>query len=141
MVPFLAVLVAASTMNPSVGRTDPSIEDRIHDLESDVANKRKLAALTLRRLTRQYTRVADREHGDEIPIMEARQALMVFDEELARTCIERLAVPNLTGPCADILGLLGTSEAATPLEQQLQREERRSVQRRIEKALTAIQAP
>ncbi len=143
MVPLLAVLLGAAPVmkTPVRDRGDASLETRIDELESEVPRKRKLAALSLRRLTRQYTRDADREHGDEIQSLEARQALMVFDDALARTCIERLAVSNLTGLCADILGMLGTTAAEPPLEEQLRREDRRSVVRRIDKALAAIRTP
>ena len=141
MLPLLAVVFAATPLQASHERSDPSIEARIEQLESDNARKRRLAALSLRRMTKKYTRVADRERGDEVPIMEARQALMVFDDQLARTCIDQLAVENLTGLCADILGLLGNERAEAPLESQLQREDRRSIARRIEKALEAIRTP
>ena len=141
MVPLLALVFAATPLQATKEPSDPSIEARINELESENAKKRKLAAIALRRMTRQYTRVADRERGDEVQIMEARQALMVFDDELARTCIEQLAVQNLTGLCADILGLLGSETAEDALEAQLQREDRKSVERRIEKALEAIRAP
>ena len=141
MIPFLALVFAATPMKPSGGYYDPSLEARINELESENPKKRKMAAMALRRMTRQYTRVADRDHGDEVQIMEARQALMVFDDELARTCIDQLAVQNLTGLCADILGLLGTAAAEAPLEAQLERDDRRAVDRRIEKALEAIRAP
>jgi HEAT repeat protein len=141
MLPLLAVVFAATPLQASHEPSDPSIEARIDQLESENARKRRLAALSLRRMTKKYTRVADRERGDEVQIMEARQALMVFDDELTRTCIEQLAVSNLTGLCADILGLLGNEKAEAPLESQLQREERRGVARRIEKALEAIREP
>jgi hypothetical protein len=142
MVPLPALVLAAMAMRPPGGDySDPSLEARIDELESENAKERKLAAMSLRRMTKQYARVANRERGDEVAILEARQALMVFDDELARTCIEQLGVRNLTGLCADILGLLGTSEAEAPLEAQLAREERRGVERKIEKALAAIRAP
>ena len=141
MLPLLAFVFAATPLQATQGSSDPSIEARIDELESENAKKRKLAAMALRRMTRKYTRVADRERGDEVEIMEARQALMVFDDELARTCIDQLAVQNLTGLCADILGLLGTEQAEAPLESQLQVEDRKSVGRRIEKALEEIRAP
>jgi hypothetical protein len=139
---IVALLVAAApTVMRPTDSADPSIEEQIDELESENAKDRKLAAMSLRRMTRQYTRAADREHGDEMQILEARQGLMVFDDALSRTCIERLAVSNLTGPCADILGMLGTADAAAPLEAQRAREERRRVQRKIDKALAAIRAP
>jgi HEAT repeat protein len=141
MLPILAFVFAATPMQATQPESDPSIEARIEELESGNPKKRKLAAMSLRRMTRKYTRVADRETGDEVQIMEARQALMVFDDELTRTCIEQLAVENLTGLCADILGLLGNERAEAPLETQLQREDRRGVARRIEKALEAIREP
>ena len=141
MVALMTLLSVAVAPNQQRAASDPSLEARINELESENAKKRKMAAMALRRMTRQYTRVADREHGDEVVVMEARQALMVFDDELARTCIDQLAVQNLTGLCADILGLLGTEEAEAPLEAQLELEDRRGVERRIEKALEAIRAP
>jgi predicted homoserine dehydrogenase-like protein len=141
MVALMTLLFSAVQPGPPRTTTDPSIEARIDELESANAKKRKMAAMSLRRMTKKYTRTADREHGDEVQIMEARQALMVFDDELTRTCIEQLAVSNLTGLCADILGLLGNEKAEAPLESQLQREERRGVARRIEKALEAIREP
>jgi hypothetical protein len=141
MLPLLAFVFAATPMQATKGSSDPSIEARIDELESENARKRRLAAMSLRRMTKKYTRVADREHGDEVQIMEARQALMVFDDELTRTCIEQLAVENMTGLCADILGLLGSEQAEAPLESRLQVEERRGIARRIEKALEAIRAP
>ena len=141
MLPLLAFVFAATPLQATKGQSDPSIEAQIDELESDNARKRRLAAMALRRMTKKYTRVADRERGDEVQIMEARQALMVFDDELTRTCVEQLAVQNLTGLCADILGLLGNEEAEAPLESQLQVEDRRGVARRIEKALEAIRTP
>jgi hypothetical protein len=141
MLSALAFVFAATPMKVPVQASDPSIEARIDELDSESAKKRRLAAFALRRMTRQYTRIADREHGDEVAILEARQALMVFDDELARTCIDRIAVRNLTGLCADILRLLGSAQAEAPLEEQLAREDRRCVERRIEKALEAIRAP
>ena len=141
MLPLVAFVFVAITPGPLQATADPSIEAQIDELESDNARKRRLAAMALRRMTKKYTRVADREHGDEVQIMEARQALMVFDDELTRTCVEQLAVQNLTGLCADILGLLGNDEAEAPLESQLQVEDRRGVARRIEKALEAIRTP
>jgi predicted homoserine dehydrogenase-like protein len=141
MLPLLAFVFAATPMQATHEQSDPSIEAQIDGLESANAKKRKMAAMSLRRMTKKYTRTADREHGDEVQIMEARQALMVFDDELTRTCVEQLAVENLTGLCADILGLLGNEKAEVPLESQLQREERRGVARRIEKALEAIREP
>ena len=141
MVALMTLLVVAVAPGQQRAPSDPSLEAKINELESENAKKRKMAAMALRRMTRHYTRVADREHGDEVVVMEARQALMVFDDELARTCIDQLDVQNLTGLCADILGLLGTAEAEAPLEAQLEREDRGGVERRIEKALEAIRAP
>ena len=141
MLPLLAFVFAATPLQATKPSSDPSIEAQIDQLESEIPKKRRLAAMSLRRMTKKYTRVADREHGDEVQIMEARQALMVFDDELTRTCIDQLAVENLTGLCADILGLLGSEKAQAPLESQLQREDRRGVARRIEKALEAIREP
>ena len=141
MVVLMTILFAATPMQATKPPSDPSIEAQIAELESANAKKRRLAALSLRRLTKKYTRVADREHGDDVQIMEARQALMVFDDELTSTCIEQLAVDNITGLCADILGMLGSEKAEAPLESQLQREDRRGIARRIEKALEAIRTP
>jgi hypothetical protein len=141
MLPLLALVFAATPMQSASKSYDPSIEARIDELESASAKKRKMAAMSLRRMTKKYARVADRERGDDVQIMEARQALMVFDDELARTCIDQLAVKNLTGLCADILGLLGSEQAEAPLESQLEREDRRGIERRIEKALRAIREP
>jgi hypothetical protein len=141
MLPLLAFVFAATPLQATKEESDPSIEARIAELESSNAKKRRLAAMSLRRMTKKYTRVADREHGDDVQIMEARQALMVFDDELTSTCIDQLAVDNLTGLCADILGMLGSEKAEAPLESQLQREDRRGIARRIEKALEAIREP
>jgi hypothetical protein len=140
MVTLMTLLVVAA-IPTQPAKAEPSIEDRIDQLESEIPKKRRLAAMELRRMTRKYTRVADREHGDEVQIMEARQALMVFDDELTRTCVQQLPVENLTGLCADILGMLGSETAEAPLESQLQHEDRRGIARRIEKALEAIRTP
>src|SRR6185436_13550551 len=118
MVALMTLLFVAVVPGPQGATADPSIEARIDELESENPRKRRLAAMSLRRMTKKYTRVADREHGDEVQIMEARQALMVFDDDLTRTCIDQLAVQNLTGLCADILGLLGNEKAEAPLESQ-----------------------
>ena len=141
MLPLLALVFATTPIQGTQESSDPSIEAQIDQLENENARKRRLAAMSLRRMTKKYTRVADREHGDDVQIMEARQALMVFDDELTSTCIEQLAVDNITGLCADILGMLGSEKAEAPLESQLQREDRRGIARRIEKALEAIRTP
>jgi hypothetical protein len=118
----------------------PTVESYARDLSSSSPAKRRYAARVLLRQIRTARRAAARGPEDDLTRDEARQTLTDCDRVVAPACSSHIALPEVTGPCADILGLLETRSALPQLKEQLQREQRRSVQRRIKRAITTIQA-
>ena len=117
-----------------------SFLDLAQDLTSEDKGDRQLAARALRRQVRIHLRDAGRSEGS-LPQLEALAALQDYDAKVAPRCLKVLGKPDLVGPCADILGLLETPEAAAPLRDALAAESRRGPRRRIERALARISAP
>jgi hypothetical protein len=142
--PLLLALLGWATAGPPtvasrpVSGDEPSIEAKIDELESSLARDRRLAAIQLRRETRRMLRDSERQGGDEIRSLEARQTLMVFDDKLAPVCTEQLGVANLTALCAEILGLLETEAALPALETVLAEEHRAGVRKRVARAIERI---
>ena len=111
--------------------------DLAHDLTSEDKGDRQLAARSLRRQVRIHLRDAARRDGS-MSQLEALAALQDYDAKVAPRCLKVLDKPDLISPCADILGMLETPEAAAPLRAALASEARRGPRRRIERALTRI---
>ncbi len=111
--------------------------DLAQDLTSEDKGDRQLAARALRRQVRIHLRDAEGREGS-LSQFEALAALQDNHANVAPRCLKVLDKPDLVGPCADILGLLETPQAAAPLRAALQTEARRGPRRRIERALARI---
>ncbi|MEL6345682.1 MAG: hypothetical protein AAFV53_21415 [Myxococcota bacterium] len=71
--------------------------------------------------------------------MEARQSLSDLDETLAPVCISKLPQEHLMGVCAEILGMLETTEALPALELALEATENRGARRKVQRSVDHLQ--
>jgi len=130
----LTAVAAGPGIAPRARPTTP--EALIADLLEGKPSDQLFAVRELRRLTRQ--KLTDLKHRDPVRSLEAKQFLVVFDEQLAPACVEHLSAPKLRAQCADILSLLETKDALPALYRALPDANRRS-QRRIMHAIEAIE--
>lgn len=147
--PLLACLLAAWVRPPAalaVGQVDTpgqgpeTIQGLAAQLASGERAQRRYAARSLRTWARIYVRQSSRSGGDPLTRDEARAELETFDLIVAPACVEALAEPALVVACADLLGMLQTAEARTPLSQALATEPRRRARRHLADAIAAIDA-
>jgi len=98
------------------------------------------AARELRRQVRWALRVTSRDEGASLSASEGWLMLEDFDRSLAPACIKGLDEPNISGPCATILGLLETEAALPALQESLHKTRRPQVRRKTQRAINNIQA-
>ena len=122
-------------MRPAERERPESPEGLIADLIDGREPDQLYAARELRRLT--SVALSNLKSRDPIRSMEARQYLVIFDDQLAPACITHLSRPRLQRPCADILGMLQTEDALVPL-QAIRSDARWPKSRRIDRAIGRI---
>ena len=106
---------AAGTIPQTPIPQDTTDQRYANDLDGADKHKRLFAARVLLRRTNEAARIGSRS-SEDIRVMEARQRLADFDTLVAPKCIRLLATPNVSRPCARILGLLETQAAIAPLQ-------------------------
>lgn len=139
LLPLPALAIEQTT--PQAGTTSTkTTAELLSDLHSDDAPDRLYAA---RALKSQLTRALRIEaHGREgsIALDDARSILVELDERLPGICMDDLAIPAVSTPCAEMLALLGVEEARGAIQELAQRETRKSHRRRLERALLWLDA-
>jgi len=127
--------------NPSYWQEAPTLEDWIRDLEGDDKSDRLFAARELRRQLAAAQRRLDRGRGDELRREEDR--VFVGDLRIRLVGPARRALvahKNVRRPCADILGLLGDPSALPDLRFALEVDQRRSVQKHVQRAVDEVES-
>ena len=119
---------------------EPSLQAYLRDLSSSESQARLFAARELRRQVRWALRVTSRDDGTSLSASEGWLMLEDFDRSLAPVCIAGLNEPNISGPCASILGLLETESALPALQESLRNAPRMQVRRKTQRAINNIQA-
>ena len=132
----LAAAGQAAPLEPAERERPDTPEELIADLIDGRDVDQLYAARELRRLA--AVALGDLSSRDPIRSMEARQYLVIFDDQLAPACIEQLGNTRLRRPCIDILGKLGTTAALEPL-QALRSETGWLMTRRIDRAVKRIE--
>lgn len=146
MTSLLAILTLALTLASPAratgarlpGTLPPDLDDHLADLDSGDRAKRRLAARALRSLVRGEVRRSSDQQPDELARDAARLTLTDLDARLAPRCAQGLTSPELTIPCAEILGSLETTWALPALEQALALEQRHRARRRLDRTIALL---
>lgn len=118
----------------------PTLAKYVQDLTHSNAARRSYAGRVLLRQVKSARRAAATGPEDDLTKAGAMQVLVDFDQQVAPTCTRHLNVREITAACADILRLLETQTALSALQAQLQVETRRKVKKRLQKAISRIEA-
>ncbi len=138
------LVLSLSSPVQAAGRVDlpgaqpETLEGLTQDLVQADPAEQRYAARTLRSWIRTWVRQSATSGGDPITRDSARMDLETCDALVAPACVELLSQPGLTGPCADILGLLELPSTRAPLEAALAAETRNRVRRKLHKALDRL---
>lgn len=128
--------------DPSSGATPASktTAEYLSDLTDDSKPDRLYAARALRSQLKSALRAEARSKPGSLAHDEARAALVELSDRLPEACTTALRYDNVVAPCADILTLLEVTSALPALVERRAIETRKSVIKRLDKAIAALSA-